>query len=98
MNNGSWVAVCDQGFDANAARVVCRAMGYSYARAQCCSAVGPLPSSSSIAATTIGAVVRQCSGSESSLLDCDISLTDTCSSGKYASVLCSNEAIEETRE
>ncbi|KAL8597993.1 hypothetical protein ACOMHN_011418 [Nucella lapillus] len=89
-----WVAVCDQGFDTNAALVVCGALGYSHGRPQCCSALGKLTSSSNaMTATTIGLTVTSCRGDESTLLDCQVNLTRTCSSAKYASVLCSDEPI-----
>lgn len=97
FSNQTWVAVCDQGFSMQAARVVCRDMGYTEARPQCCSALGPLVSYSySLTASTIGLVVYQCNGNESSLLHCNVSTTATCMSGKYTSVLCSNDPIQET--
>jgi hypothetical protein len=43
FSNGTWVAVCDQGFDVTAARVVCRAVGFTEAKPQCCSALGGNP-------------------------------------------------------
>ncbi|KAL8566281.1 hypothetical protein ACOMHN_056852 [Nucella lapillus] len=94
-----WVAVCDEGFDTNAAQVACRALGYSQGRRQCCSALGPLTSPrNSMTATHIGAKVNRCSGSESTLTKCDITFSNsTCSSGKYASVLCSDDSVEEIR-
>ncbi|KAK7116610.1 hypothetical protein V1264_002264 [Littorina saxatilis] len=100
--NNTWVAVCDNGatqngnngFNQQAARVVCRSIGYTEARQQCCSALGPLSQSYySTHAKTIGVVVNSCQGNEASLLDCDISTTTTCPSGKYVSVLCSNDRI-----
>lgn len=99
FSNHTWVAVCDQGFSMQAARVVCRDLGYTEARPQCCSALGPLRSYYySLTATNIGLVVNRCDGSETSLLNCSMSTTATCPSGKYASVLCSNDPIQETGE
>jgi len=99
FSNQTWVAVCDQGFSLQAARVVCRDLGYTEARPQCCSALGPPRSYSyTLPATTIGLVVNHCGGSESSLLNCNVTTTATCPSGKYASVLCSNDPVQETGE
>ncbi|XP_076465365.1 scavenger receptor cysteine-rich domain-containing protein DMBT1-like [Babylonia areolata] len=97
LTNQTWVAVCDQGFDTNAAQVVCRTLGYSAALPQCCSALGPLHPyyRQLLAARKIGVKVNSCNGSEASLLDCDVTVTGTCSSEKYASVLCSNDSLAE---
>ncbi|XP_076465930.1 scavenger receptor cysteine-rich domain-containing protein DMBT1-like [Babylonia areolata] len=99
LTNQTWVAVCDQGFDTNAAQVVCRTLGYSAALPQCCSALGPLRPyyGQFLAARKIGVKVNSCNGSEASLLDCDVTVTGTCSSEKYTSVLCSEDPIQERR-
>ncbi|XP_025115915.1 deleted in malignant brain tumors 1 protein-like isoform X2 [Pomacea canaliculata] len=92
--NNNWTAVCDQGFDQTAAQVACRALGLLYARPQCCSALGPL-GTGPVDARQIGFKVNRCRGDEATLVDCDVSPSVVCPSGKYASLLCSNTSLQE---
>ena len=89
-HNQTWVAVCDTNFDAAAARIVCRNLGYSEGKPQCCSALG-----NTWRMPDIGFVVSGCQSSDhNSLFQCPgASATASCPSGQYASVLCSNDPL-----
>ncbi|XP_041368790.1 deleted in malignant brain tumors 1 protein-like [Gigantopelta aegis] len=87
--NDQWLTVCDTNFDNNAAKVMCKSMGYSDGKAQCCSAVGSMKSQANITAT-----IKTCTGSESDLFACQYTPSNRCSSGHYATVYCSQSTIQ----
>ncbi|XP_052102367.1 scavenger receptor cysteine-rich domain superfamily protein-like isoform X2 [Mytilus californianus] len=75
--------VCAEGFDDEAATVVCRELTqYKYGISHCCSAYGNLSIPFAINDVT-------CTGQESSLQNCTYN-TDLCHSGTYASVICTS--------
>ncbi|XP_071095519.1 uncharacterized protein [Haliotis cracherodii] len=84
--NNQWSPVCDHNFDNTAARVVCRKLGYTDGKSQCCNAVGDVD------ASTITVTVNGCTGTESDLLSCNLAF-GTCTTGKYATVYCSYNNI-----
>lgn len=88
LTGNNWLPFCDTNFDDSDAKVVCKEIGYLYGKAQCCSAIG------AIAADSTMVTDLQCTGSESNIDACP-SKTGSCSSGKTASVYCSNKAITE---
>ncbi|KAL4227837.1 scavenger receptor [Mactra antiquata] len=75
--------VCADGFDENAATVVCREMGFTFGMTLCCSAFGPLGLDFSM--TDV-----YCYGDELSLTDCSFNEGSDCTSETYASVLCTH--------
>ncbi|WAR00399.1 C163B-like protein [Mya arenaria] len=83
--------VCADGFDQQAADVVCKEMGHQYSIPLCCSAMGP-----SDRTFTLGGV--KCTGNEASLRDCQYTVDDvSCISGQYAAVVCSDFQIGYTK-
>ncbi|XP_012937884.1 deleted in malignant brain tumors 1 protein [Aplysia californica] len=90
-SGGSYVLLCSEGFTDAEADVICRSLFYNSGKAICCSAL-PIPY------LRIGASNAHCSGTESSLLDCNLNMdreSFNCPSAKYASVACSNELVNE---
>lgn len=87
--NKTFTSVCDEGFTDRSAKVACNILGFPYGKKQCCSALGPHPTSQ-ITVTNV-----QCRGSERSLDQCPHQTTTKvpCRSGKYASVYCSKNQI-----
>ena len=83
-----WYGICDTNFDNDAAKVVCRSLGMKYidGRSIGGSAFGNI--SGEIKITSV-----KCTGTELDLASCDLTYSDTCSSGHYASVFCSNVVI-----
>ncbi|XP_067451600.1 scavenger receptor cysteine-rich type 1 protein M130-like [Thunnus thynnus] len=81
-SNQSWSSVCEDDFDLQDAKVVCRELGCG--------------GSANLQAMPFGAPVLtkefHCGGRESTLLDCRSSATDTCSSGKAVGLTCSEPA------
>ncbi|XP_064618875.1 deleted in malignant brain tumors 1 protein-like [Lineus longissimus] len=85
----AWGGVCfDDGFNDNAAKVVCSELGYVDGRAVPRTSFGNV---------TGGILVNKvlCSGNEKSLVECKKS-SPSCKSGQYAGVYCSNETITDT--
>jgi deleted-in-malignant-brain-tumors protein 1 len=77
--------VCAEGFDENAARVVCKELGYDYSIKFCCAGLGPKLTDLDLAMSNI-----HCDGTEIGLRQCrNEYLKPSCSSKDYASVLCS---------
>src|SRR5690606_12059851 len=64
-HSGTWGTVCDDGWDAQDAQVVCRQLGYSGGEAQCCSGNYGAQGSGQIWLTGV-----DCSGAESTLATC----------------------------
>lgn len=87
--NKTFTSVCDEGFTDRSAKVACNILGFPYGKKQCCSALGPHPTSE-ITVTNV-----QCRGSERSLDQCPHQTTAKvpCRSGKYVSVYCSKNQI-----
>lgn len=87
--NKTFTSVCDEGFTDRSAKVACNILGFPYGKKQCCSALGPHPTSQ-ITVTNV-----QCRGSERSLDQCPHQTTTKvpCRSGKYVSVYCSKNQI-----
>lgn len=82
-HKNQWVAVCDNGFNGLAARVVCQSLGYKEGLVVHGSAFGD----------TAGPIrVRRidCSGYEKDLFNCNFEFTDKDVCKKYISVYCSN--------
>lgn len=78
--------VCAEGFDENAARVVCKELGYAYSIKFCCSGLGPRPKDLDLAMSDV-----QCGGTEIGLRQCKNEYLDpSCNSEDYASVFCSS--------
>ncbi|ESO92591.1 hypothetical protein LOTGIDRAFT_216664 [Lottia gigantea] len=82
----SWLGVCDDGFDDNAAAVVCRTMGYPNGV--------KLPGSSfGVTDGPIGVTKVKCSAVMKTFSQCAQTISRTCPSGLYASVYCSMDDI-----
>ena len=85
--NGNWGTVCDDSWDLNDARVVCRELGYSGA----VSAHGSAHFGSGSGQIWLDDV--NCMGSETSIVNCSHSGwgSHDCSHGEDASVVCSSK-------
>jgi len=79
-------SVCADGFDKNAAKVVCKEKSWNTAMSLCCSAFGP-----SNRAFTMSDV--RCTGSESSVRKCEHTVGGSCHSGQYAAVVCASSEM-----
>ncbi|XP_061172170.1 deleted in malignant brain tumors 1 protein-like [Saccostrea echinata] len=79
--NQSWLRVCDTGFNDNAARVVCRELGYKDGRAICCSAYGSVSQKYIQMNYTL-----RCNGRERNVNEC--LQKEECKTASYASVVC----------
>lgn len=78
--------VCADGFNENAARVVCKQFGYRYSIEVCCMGLEPEPTDMEFAMSDVN-----CDGTESGLRGCRNEYTDpNCTTGNYASVFCTN--------
>lgn len=78
--------VCADGFDENAARVVCKEFGYRYSIEVCCMGLEPEPTDMEFAMSDVN-----CDGTESGLRACRNEYADpNCSTDNYASVFCTN--------
>ncbi|XP_056014421.1 deleted in malignant brain tumors 1 protein-like [Ostrea edulis] len=86
--NGKWQAVCDNDWAYNGATVVCRQLGYHG------------NTSISTSSTVFGEISEQiwldvrCTGSETSLLECQLSETASGTCKRQAGVICYNAAKE----
>lgn len=77
--------VCADGFDANAANVVCRQKNYIMGLPVCCSGFGPFKNMEFSMSDV------KCNGDESSLRDCSYTdVNPVCPSGHYAGVVCTH--------
>ena len=88
LYNGTWSSVCDDGWDFNDARVVCRSLGFDDAiNATQNAAFGQGSGPSWL--TNL-----QCSGSESNLLECPHggSPNNQCSHSDDAGVICTSNS------
>lgn len=85
-HDDQWMAVCDDGFNGLAARVVCQTLGYKE---------GVVVLGSAFGETTGPIRVRRidCGGNEKDLFDCNFEFTDKPMCKKYISVYCSNVQI-----
>ena len=82
-NGATWHPVCDADITDREANVVCRSMGFIRGKAQCCNAVGSrLRMEGSVNSVT-------CTGSETDINKCTMSMEGSCSTGQYAYVHCS---------
>lgn len=88
-HDDQWMAVCDDGFNGLAARVVCQTLGYKE---------GVVVLGSAFGETTGPIRVRRidCGGNEKDLFDCNFEFTDKPVCKKYISVYCSNVQIYNT--
>lgn len=88
-HDDQWMAVCDDGFNGLAARVVCQTLGYKEGMVVLGSAFGE---------TTGPIRVRRidCGGNEKDLFNCNFEFTDKPVCKKYISVYCSNVQIYNT--
>lgn len=78
--------VCSDGFNENAAQVVCKELGFSYSIPFCCMGLEPVPSELRFAMSDV-----ICDGTEKQLRDCQHErINPNCSSTEYASVFCTN--------
>lgn len=78
--------VCADGFNENAARVVCKQFGYRYSIEVCCMGLEPEPTDMEFAMSDVN-----CDGTESGLRACRNEYADpNCTTGNYASVFCTN--------
>ncbi|XP_062609247.1 deleted in malignant brain tumors 1 protein-like [Saccostrea cucullata] len=89
-NDDGWYSVCDENFDDQDATVVCKALGFTLGKAQCCSAVGNNGTVNPILFSNFS-----CTGNEFNPFSCTYEKTGRCRSGKYASVLCLQTSTEE---
>lgn len=87
--NKAWYTVCDDGFDLNTARVICRTLGFKDGKEIKGSVFGNKTS-------PIGSSGVQCSGSEADISKCRFSTVPFCQSKTYASVYCNNTPIVDT--
>ena len=88
-----WVSVCDTEFDDKDASIVCKNIGYKDGKAQCCSSLGDkLTFYNPIEVADV-----QCKGNESGFTKCPqkMGADVSCSSGKYASVMCTDSSPPE---
>lgn len=85
--NQTWLRVCDTGFNDNAARVVCRELGYRDGRAICCSAYGAVSEKYIQMNYTL-----RCNGRESSVDEC--LQEEACDTANYSSVVCFGKGDE----
>ncbi|KAK3746952.1 hypothetical protein RRG08_030362 [Elysia crispata] len=84
ISDGSrWDRVCDTGITDREANVVCRSLGFSYGKAQCCNALGGTYNMEESVKTV------SCQGDESAVTECSISRDGNCFTGQYAYVHCS---------
>ncbi|XP_060571753.1 deleted in malignant brain tumors 1 protein-like isoform X2 [Ruditapes philippinarum] len=88
-HNSQWHSVCDKDFDSRDARVACRTLGFADGKVIQGSAFGNLSSS-------IGVNSVNCDGDEREFKNCKMEFSSECSSGKYASVYCSDSVIVDT--
>ena len=83
--NGTWITVCGNQFDDNAAAVACRMAGFSGGKALVNStlefAPGPLQ---------VGVFGANCTGNETNLHACALNVTGTCG-GEVAAVRCTGK-------
>lgn len=78
--------VCADGFNENAARVVCKEFGYRYSIEVCCMGLEPEPTDMEFAMSDVN-----CDGTESGLRACRNEYANpNCSTDNYASVFCTN--------
>ncbi len=84
--DGHWNTVCDSGFDSNAARVVCRTFGYQFGVNLGGSVFGNVDGDIGVSSVT-------CNGREADFKKCTFKKSETCASGMYASVICSNDGF-----
>ena len=84
---GAWGRVCDDFWDIQDAKVVCKMLGYPYAIA----AIGPSTFGDGSGRVWVDNV--WCKGEESTLLDCPLQGWGvlSCRQGDYAGVICSSE-------
>ena len=101
--NNAWGTICDDGFDANDANVICRQLGYpdhgtnvtscSFLCVISCASHIPLDATPRLSAyfgQGTGSILRQylrCTGSESRLVDCPSS-SSSCTHSEDAGVTC----------
>ena len=84
--NGEWGTICNDDWDINDARVVCRQLGYNYAAGVL--QRSPVPDGSG----PIWLRNVRCTGSEQRLIDCHYFVRvyiNYCPGGEYAGVECS---------
>ncbi|XP_055956391.1 deleted in malignant brain tumors 1 protein [Patella vulgata] len=80
-----WVTVCDDGFDQIAAQIVCRSLNVTHGVKIAGSSFGR--------SSPIGVVNVTCSPTQGNFSHCKQTYTGTCTSGRYASVICSQTPI-----
>jgi len=81
-SNGILGPVCDDNWDSNDARVVCRQLGFNYGTSKSGSYFGDVPSD--FAMDEVG-----CVGNEATLQDCSYRTSDDCGRSEGAGVICS---------
>ncbi|XP_056011221.1 deleted in malignant brain tumors 1 protein-like [Ostrea edulis] len=90
---GSWGTICDDKFDANAAKVVCKTLGLPYQNA--------LPATAAAFGQGSGNIMLDnvmCQGNESSILDCQTNPigTNDCEHSEDVGVICRNSPQSST--
>ena len=81
---GVWGAVCDDGWDSNAADVVCKQLGYSGA-----AEVFDHSEFGDVGSDDFSYDETSCSGSESHIQECQHDTEEDCYGGEAAGVRCS---------
>ena len=102
--NGQWGGICDDNFDINDAHVICRMLGYPFARAALASSTavnlyGTAPSGNKFVLDELG-----CTGNEASIFDCPLILfpgklilntewNENCDADEIAGVQCATSKL-----
>ena len=91
LHNGKWGTVCDNGWDINDARVVCRSLGFTDA-SSATSAAEFGPGSGDVIVDNV-----RCFGSESSIWECPHGelWANNCSHSRDAGVRCQGQKVFE---
>ena len=94
--NGQWGGICDNNFDINDANVICRMLGFPYARIALASSTadnlyGTAPSGKNFVLDDLG-----CTGNEDSVFDCPHNgeWNEDCGATDIASVQCATSKLK----
>ena len=93
--NGQWGGICDDDFDINDAKVICRMLGFNFtntalANSTAADLYGTAPSGNDFVLSDLG-----CNGNETSVFDCSHSVewTNDCEAYEIAGVQCATSKL-----